>query len=186
MARQVALLAIALLLALIVLLASVASALAQAGQGQAPAAEPGEPNCIDCHRFVSADVVETWRDQAHGRNDVGCPECHNSHEEDFRPNPLVALCAGCHDVRQIHPDFSDELPAERCMDCHQANVHWYPGEGSWFTAGLPPERLEETSSGPENSISPSQARTVGIAVVMIAAFAGLVFGYFMNQLLRKL
>jgi hypothetical protein len=186
MARQIALLVTALMLALLVLLVSAASTLAQGGLGQAAPTEPGEPECINCHRFVSADVVETWRDQAHGRNEVGCPACHNSHQEDFMPNPTVAVCSECHQVREVHPEYQDSVPAERCMDCHQGNIHWYPGEGSWFVSGLPPERLEQATTRPENSISPSQARAAGIVVVGLAAIMGLAVGYLLNRLIKQL
>lgn len=145
----------------------------------------GEPICVTCHDDVSHDVVETWRSQNHGRNGVGCPVCHNSHDQDFTPRPLASVCFGCHDVAVIHPNFTPETPAATCMDCHTANVHWLAGLSSWFYSGLPREDL--TGSNEETvGVSASTGRVTGLVVVAVALVLGLVAGFVADHFVRGL
>ncbi len=167
----------------------VIDAPAGAEDGSAPvtvATTPeGEPICVTCHDDVSRNVVETWRSQNHGRNGVSCAECHNSHEQDFTPHPLSAVCFGCHDVAAIHPDFTPETEAARCMECHTANVHWRADSSSWFYGGLPREDLggsaEETAG-----VSASAGRATGLVVVAVALLLGLAAGFVADRFVRGL
>lgn len=143
-------------------------------------------DCLECHAFVSADIISSWQNQNHGRNDVGCPVCHNNHVQDFRPSPTVAVCMECHDVEAAHPGgFTPEDEAARCMECHAANVHLPPGEGSWLNAGLPPERLTEDPR-PASTITEAQAQVSSAIVVILALFTGLVLGLLMDRFVRNL
>jgi len=139
-----------------------------------PSTAPGDPACVGCHAFVSNDVVTTWRTQNHGRNGVACPVCHHTHDGDFRPNPKAAVCFECHPVAKIHPDLSPTLPARRCMECHTANVHVLPGQGSWFQGGLP---LSKLAAQPTTGQASSGTGRIGAAIVVGLALAvGLVVG----------
>ena len=145
----------------------------------------GEPVCVVCHANVSPEVVATWRTQNHGRAKVGCPLCHNSHDQDFRPNPRAELCFGCHDVKRIHGDFTEETPAKRCMECHTGNIHLLPGPDSWFFGGLPKEKLEST--GPQQGqVAASTGRATGVVVVALAAAFGIVAGLILDRFVRNL
>ena len=145
----------------------------------------GEPICVTCHEDVSRNVVETWRSQNHGRNGVSCTACHNSHEQDFTPHPLSDVCFGCHDVVAIHPDFTPDTPAARCMECHTANVHWRADPSSWFYGGLPREDL--TGSGEETAgVSASAGRATGLAVVAVALALGVAAGFVVDRFVRGL
>ena len=148
-------------------------------------APAGEPICVTCHAYVSADVVDTWRSQNHGRNGVGCPTCHNGHDKDFTPKPTAKVCFGCHDVGTIHPDFKPTTPGKRCMECHTANVHWLPGEQSWFQGGLPTSKLEESTQKPSD-VSTDAGQTAGVVVVAVAAVVGLIFGLIFDRFVREL
>jgi hypothetical protein len=175
----------ALSLAVVLLLMAAGSAGAETSTTTVVTAPPGEPICVTCHSYVSADVVDTWRSQNHGRNGVGCPVCHGGHDKDFTPKPTAKVCFGCHDVRAAHPDFTPETPGKRCMECHTSNVHWLPGQQSWFQGGLPTSKLEESAQKPSD-VSASAGRTTGVAVVILAAIAGLVAGLIFNRFVREL
>lgn len=169
------------LLAVALVLIMVPAAPVQAQEESAD----GGPICVGCHQYVSTEVAETWATQNHGRNGVECAVCHSTHEEGIQPNPTARVCFGCHDVDEIHPDFTGETPGERCMECHTSNVHRMPGEGSWFQGGLSREKLE-SSQKPESAFSEGAGRYAGIAVVILAAVVGLIFGFIMDRFVRNL
>jgi len=157
-----------------------------AGTAWAQTAEEVSPKvCTECHAFVSQDVVNSWQAQNHGQNGVGCPVCHATHEQDFRPSPTVAICMECHDVPAVHPGYAADDSAGVCMECHSSNIHVLPGEGSWFLAGLPPEQLEATPQ-PESVFSLGEARTVAIVVVLVGAVSGVLFGLVLDRFIRNL
>lgn len=176
--------ALGLLAVLVLLLVGAGGAVAETPTtlGTAPA---GEPICVTCHSYVSADVVDTWRSQNHGRNGVACPVCHGGHDKDFTPKPMAKVCFDCHDVKAIHPDFTLETPGKRCMECHTANIHWLPGQQSWFQGGLPTSKLEESAQKPSD-VSASAGQVTGVIVVIIATIAGLVAGLVFNRFVREL
>jgi hypothetical protein len=145
----------------------------------------GEPICVGCHEGVSLNVVITWRDQSHGRNGVGCQACHNTHDQDFTPHPLSGVCFGCHDVAAIHPDFTVETPAARCMECHTANIHWRADSSSWFYGGLPRDALAGSQEETQG-VSASAGRAVGFLVVALALALGLVIGFVVDRFVRGL
>jgi nitrate/TMAO reductase-like tetraheme cytochrome c subunit len=174
-----------LFVALALLLVGAGSALAQTTTTTVVTAPAGEPICVTCHSYVSADVVDTWRSQNHGRKGVACPACHGGHDKDFTPKPMAKVCFGCHDVKAAHPDFTPETPGKRCMECHTANVHWLPGQQSWFQGGLPTSKLEQSTQKPAE-VSASAGRTAGVIVVIIAAIAGLIAGLVFNRFVREL
>jgi len=161
------------------LLLGVLGALPGAAAAQAP-----EPICVQCHESVSREVVDTWRSQNHGSNGVGCPVCHNTHEQDFRPQPQAGVCFGCHDVAAVHQGFTPETPGTRCMECHTANVHLLPGPGSWFQGGLPPEDLVAQPEAPP--VSAAAGRLAAVVVVLVAAAAGIVIGLVLDRFVREL
>ncbi len=157
-----------------------------AGNSWAQTSDEVSPDvCIECHAFVSQDVVNSWQAQNHGQNGVGCPVCHGTHDQDFRPEPTVAICMDCHDVPAVHPGYTEDDSAGVCMECHSSNVHVPPGEGSWFLAGLPPEQLDE-SAQPESVFSLGEARTVALIVVLVGAVSGVLFGLVLDRFVRNL
>ncbi|MCZ7664157.1 MAG: hypothetical protein M5U22_15050 [Thermoleophilia bacterium] len=158
---------------------------ARAADSTLATAPEGEPICVTCHTNVSPEVVATWRTQNHGRAQVGCPTCHNSHDRDFRPEPLAEVCYGCHDVDRIHPDFTEQTPASRCMDCHTGNVHLLAGPDSWFFGGLPPTKLEGEQPG-ESQVAASTGRAAGILVVALAVVFGTLIGLVLDRFVRNL
>src|SRR5680860_1686740 len=85
--HTLALAAVGFLLALVLLPVFSAAAQETGGTDETAQATPGQ--CIECHAFVSQDVVNSWQAQNHGQNGVGCPVCHHSHDEDFRPEPTA-------------------------------------------------------------------------------------------------
>jgi hypothetical protein len=174
-----------LFVVLALLLVGAGSALAETTTTTVVTAPAGEPICVTCHSYVSADVVDTWRSQNHGRKGVACPACHGGHDKDFTPKPMAKVCFGCHDVKAAHPDFTPETPGKRCMECHTANVHWLPGQQSWFQGGLPTSKLEQSTQKPAE-VSASAGRTAGVIVVIIAAIAGLIAGLVFNRFVREL
>lgn len=149
---------------------------------QPPVILPTDPPCVECHAYVSNDVVTTWRSQDHGSNQVGCPICHGTHDQGFRPKPTAEVCFRCHDVATVHPELGKTLPAARCMECHTANVHILPGQGSWFQGGLPASKLEGSASG-----VPAATTTSRVAAAVVAAVAvvlGIVAGLLLARLAR--
>ncbi len=168
-----------------VLLLTLGMAVARAETVTVPTTPEGEPICVTCHESVSKNVVDTWRSQNHGQNKVGCPTCHNSHDQGFTPKPKAGVCFGCHDVAKAHPDFSPETPGSRCMECHASNVHWLPDESSWFQGGLPTSALDQPTQ-PESNISASTGRAAGIVVVIVAVVAGLLAGLVFDRFVRDL
>jgi|GEM_PF-1844272 len=178
--RSLGLLALALLAALVVIIGfSAAPAWAQEGS------EGEVPVCVKCHEYVSAEVASTWITQNHGRNGVECSTCHNSHGNSFEPNPTAGICFGCHDVPEIHPDFSVETPGKRCMECHTANIHLMPGQGSWFQGGLSKEKLEASGKA-ESAFGSGFGRWAGILVVALTVLLGLAVGLVMDRFVREL
>jgi hypothetical protein len=153
--------------------------------GSARAAE-GDPICVDCHNYVSLEVVDTWRSQNHGSNGVTCDVCHNTHDSDFRPFPTVEVCMGCHEVESIHQGFLPDTPAAACMDCHTSNVHLYPGQASWFYSGLTEEKLAGEDTDPTGEIAPSTGRRAAVVGAVIAVVLGLALGFLMDRFVRNL
>lgn len=173
------------LLALAVLLLGALPAVAQDEGESTITTQPGDPICVTCHGSVSNDVVTSWRSQNHGQARVGCPTCHNTHAEEFRPNPKADVCAGCHDIKAAHPDMGPETPGSRCMECHTANVHLMPGEESWFQGGLPREDLSGEQPPPAGQVPPATARVAAGVLLAFAIAAGLVMGWLFVRLTRK-
>lgn len=176
--------ALLLALPLVLLLALAPGAQAQ-DEGTTITTLPGDPVCVTCHASVSNDVVTTWRTQNHGRNQVACPVCHNTHETDFRPNPTAAVCLDCHQLAQVHPDMTAETPGERCMECHTANVHLMPGPESWFKGGLPRSRLAPDQPPPAGQVSASTARVASLSLLVVAVAVGLALGWVFVRLTRN-
>jgi hypothetical protein len=168
---------------LAIFLAVAAAAPAQAAV-EVPLTPEGEPICVGCHAAVSPDIVRTWRSQQHGLAKVGCNECHNSHEQQFTPAPLVAVCQGCHDVKRIHGEFDSNTPAEKCMECHTGHVHLLAGAESWFQGGLPPEKLAGETE--DEGVSKGAAAAAGVVVVVGATLFGLLVGWVLNRFVREL
>jgi len=91
--------------AIVVLLVVAAALLVGGGRAEAETATvtvattpEGEPICVTCHESVSKNVVVTWRSQNHGKNGVGCPTCHNTHDQGLISTPMAKVCFGCHDA----------------------------------------------------------------------------------------
>ena len=145
-----------------------------------------EPICVACHTNVSLEVVDTWRSQNHGRNGVTCVVCHNTHDSDFRPQPTVEVCMGCHDVAAIHGEFLPETSAERCMDCHTSNVHLLPGQASWFYGGLPTDKLTGDEPPEDGEIAASTGRSAGVIGAAVVVLLGLALGFVVDRFVRNL
>ena len=112
------------------------------------------------------------------------PSVTASHDQDFTPKPLAEVCFGCHDVQTIHPDFTPETPGKRCMECHTSNVHWLPGQESWFQGGLPPQNL--VAGPPPSKVSAATGVAAGIIVALLAVALGVLLGFVLNRFIHNL
>jgi predicted CXXCH cytochrome family protein len=116
------------------------------GRGGADAAAVGV--CLDCHSphaghdglLVRTSVTETCvqchdrgeftRQYRHAALDEGCDACHDVHDnqvDKLTGADANALCAGCHDVENIHshpvtghPDPRNGEPLA-CISCHEVH-----------------------------------------------------------------
>ncbi len=81
--------------------------------------------CLSCHS--SKEEHNNYRRGEHGRNDVGCTDCHAPHSTDVSPLKLLAktepqLCLDCHS--EMKAQFSQPFHhkviegAIKCSDCH--------------------------------------------------------------------
>jgi DmsE family decaheme c-type cytochrome len=84
--------------------------------------------CLDCHGQKESHA-EFLRSQ-HGRNGIGCLDCHSPHKARVEAALLKAsqpqMCSGCH--QNVKPDSSKSLHHKtyeglrNCTECHSPHV----------------------------------------------------------------
>jgi predicted CXXCH cytochrome family protein len=81
--------------------------------------------CVQCH-----DRAQFTRQYRHAALDEGCDACHNVHDNDMaklRGADANQLCAGCHDVENVHSHVVTGVPDPRsgeplrCISCHEVH-----------------------------------------------------------------
>jgi len=90
-------------------------------------------NCRACHRRRNPRVVKEFQLSVMAKNDIDCPDCHNTHQQKFNPKPSAKLCGECHhnaakDVISGKMGFKGYKPPFKkvadvdCIFCHRPHI----------------------------------------------------------------
>jgi hypothetical protein len=89
-------------------------------------------DCIDCHTENTPGIVKDWQLSEHGRNDIGCSDCHGSEHKSATDVAMVKIptpdtCATCHPERVAEFKKGKHAVAWVAMNA-MPTIHWQPME----------------------------------------------------------
>ncbi|HEX7447999.1 MAG TPA: multiheme c-type cytochrome [Pirellulales bacterium] len=97
----------------------------------APAAAPlTRPECVECHKKITPQIVTDWQTSAHSENAVTCATCHgNEHrtadDVDKVRIPTPQVCAECHADEAEQFEKGKHALAWKAMKA-MPTFHWQP------------------------------------------------------------
>jgi len=74
--------------------------------------------CGTCHTGTHAPDYDQWLVSGHATMNIGCVDCHQSHNAALRIEDPTALCESCHKIDNISDMHGASGMA--CHDCHMA------------------------------------------------------------------
>ena len=88
--------------------------------------------CAQCHKTTT----DEWRASPHGRINLNCESCHNSHSQKPLAPTVSELCMNCH--KDTGSSFTHGTHANsglECSDCHMAAASHSTSTGGLFATG---------------------------------------------------
>lgn len=95
-----------------------------------PAAPLTRPECVECHKKITPQIVTDWQTSAHSDNAVTCATCHGSeHRTDDDVDkvriPTPQVCAECHADEAKQFEKGKHALAWKAMKA-MPTFHWQP------------------------------------------------------------